>query len=186
MLLVGSTARNTGKTTFCLDFIERWGCEYNVVGLKVTTIREGEGVCHHGDDGCGACASFSGKFEVIEETDLKGKKDTNMLLAAGASRVFWIRTLKEYAAEAFEAVKAYIPTDSIITCESNVLSDLITPGVSVLMHKTGIDNIKPSAEAFKQKAGFVCDIYEPNAIAAVLDKIVVTSERGQISLKKKD
>jgi len=180
MLLVGSTARNTGKTTFCLAFLEKWKDKFDAIGLKVTTIREGKGMCHHGNNGCGVCTSFSGNYEIIEEKDRSGEKDTRKLLAAGAKRVFWIRALDEYVQEATNAFMAEIPPEHIVVCESNALSDFVKPGASVLMHRAGIESIKPSAELFMKKADFICDISQAENIEAVLDKIELSCVEGRV------
>ena len=179
MLLVGSTARNTGKTTFCLAFLEKWGKSFDIVAVKVSTVAKEGALCHHGDFGCGACSSFSGKYEISVETDPTGKKDTNLLLNAGASKVFWIRTLKSSALEAFESIMGKLPESSIILCESNVLFEFITPGLAVLMHRSGIENVKQSSELFREKADFICDISQPHAIEDVLRNVNV-SQNGII------
>ena len=182
MLLVGSTARNTGKTTFSLAFLNKWKDKFDVVGLKVTSIREGQGICHHGNDGCGVCSSFSGNYEIIEETDTAGGKDTQKLLAAGAKKVFWIKAINGCVEEALSIVLPEVSQSSIIVCESNSLTQIVRPGVSVLMRKSGITQIKPSAIPFIEKADFAADISEPGSIDSVLDKIQVSKDEKGVSL----
>ena len=184
MLLVGSTARNNGKTTFCFAFVKKWKDACDITGLKVTTVREGKGVCHHGNDGCGACSSFSGGYDISEETLDSGEKDTNMLLAAGAKRVFWIRTTAECAGEALGAVMPELPSNGLIVCESNVLAGLVKPGVIVLMHRAGIEDVKPSAGLLIEKADFVCDISKPGSTEAALDGITVSRVDGRVCVGK--
>ena len=185
MLLVGSTARNTGKTTFCLAFLDKWKDKFDIIGLKVTTIREGKGICHHGNDGCGACTSFSGNYEIIEETNKSGGKDTSKLLAAGAKKVFWIRALTGYVQEALDVFMTQFSSKHIIVCESNALIGFVTPGVSVLMHRNSVAKIKPSADFFLKRADFVCDISEPSNIETVLDKIEIECAKERINLAYK-
>ncbi|MCL2391374.1 MAG: hypothetical protein FWC66_02035 [Oscillospiraceae bacterium] len=180
MLLVCSTARNTGKTFFSVSFIERWKSSVDIVAIKVTTVSDSEKVCHHGADGCGACSSFKGNYEIIEETESFGKKDTNMLLAAGAKKVYWIKTMKDYAFEAFDSID--IPAGSFIVCESNALSKHVIPGALVLMHKTGVEDIKSSAEALLKNADFVCDIAKPHSVDNVLGKLNISHKNGQIRI----
>ena len=182
MLLVGSTARNTGKTTFCVAFLNKWQDKFDIIGLKVTAIRKGKSACPHGNHECGVCASLVGNYEITEETNKSGEKDTQKLLAAGAKKVFWIRALTEYVQEALDVFMAQIAPGHMIVCESNALTAFITPGASVLMHRNDAMQIKPSAKLFMQNADFVCDISEPGNIETVLGKIEVSRAEGQISL----
>ena len=184
MLLVGSTARNTGKTTFCLAFLERWKNKFDIIGLKVTNVRDGNGICHHGNEGCGVCASFAGNYEIIEEADKSGEKDTQKLLAAGAKKVFWLKAVNDCVEEALNIILSGISKNSIILCESNSLSEIVRPGVSLLMRKSGITQVKPSAALFIEKADFVADISEPGSIEAVLDKIEVSEKGVSLAVSK--
>jgi len=186
MLLVGSTARNAGKTSFCSAFIEKWKDKYDIVGLKVTTMPGDEKKCHHGDGGCGACTSFSGSFEIVEETSNSGTKDTSMLLAAGAKKVYWIKTERNHAQTAVNSLLPTLTSDCIIVCESNVLSEFITAGVSVLIHRAGAENLKPSAESFKEKADFICDVFIPDSIDLILSKIFVSKQDEQTAISCKE
>ena len=183
MLMVGSIARNTGKTSFCIAFIDKWKKEFDIYCLKVTTIREGESICHHGSDGCGACTSFEGGFDICVEKNSAGHKDTNQLLAAGAKKVCWIRTKREYALQAFESVLCEIPKFALILCESNVLSEFVRPGASVLMQRDGITDVKPSAKAFRDNADFLCNISCNDNIERVLNAIKIDNY-GRISAEK--
>ncbi|MCL2029438.1 MAG: hypothetical protein FWG97_03380 [Deltaproteobacteria bacterium] len=173
MLLAGSMARNTGKTTFCLAFLDRWKDKFEVIGLKATNAGDGQGACRHGNDGCGACFSFAGNCEIIEETDNSGPKDTQKLLAAGAKKVFWIKARSGRLKEALNMVLPEISKDRLIVCESTSLAEIARPGVSVLMSKGGLTQVKPSAAAFMEKADFVADVSEPGRLGAVLDQIEV-------------
>ena len=60
MILVGSTARNLGKTALATRPIEALRPREKVVGVKVTTIRDRGAKCPRGGDGCGACSSLNG------------------------------------------------------------------------------------------------------------------------------
>src|SRR5512137_57792 len=104
MILVGSTARNLGKTALAARLVEALRPREKVIGVKVTTIREKGAKCPRGGDGCGTCASLTGKYDIREETDPGGDKDTSQLLKAGAARVFWLRVMKDALAEGLAAL----------------------------------------------------------------------------------
>ena len=182
MLLVGATARNTGKTTFCAEFIRKWREACDVTGVKITTIHTDDNHCHHGDDGCGACTSFDGDYEIIEERNSSCGKDTCSLLQAGALRVFWVRTKVLRLAEATESVMSLIPKNSVVVCESNSLSGFITPGVIVVTHRSDVADIKPSAKPMLEKADFTVDVSDPESLDAALGSIGVETADGGILL----
>ena len=182
MLLVGATARNTGKTTFCAEFIRKWREAYDIIGIKITTIHTYDSHCHHGDGGCGACSSFDGGYEITEERDSSCGKDTCSLLQAGALKVFWVRAKVLMLADAAASIMSRIPRDTVVVCESNSLSGYVTPGVIVVTHRGDVAEIKPSAKPMIEKAGFTVDVSDPESLSAALGGIGVVSSHGGILL----
>jgi hypothetical protein len=67
MILIGSTARNSGKTTLASLIINRYKLNRPVIGLKVTTIHDKNKRCIHGGEGCGVCSSLKGNFQITED-----------------------------------------------------------------------------------------------------------------------
>ena len=182
MLLVGSTARNTGKTTFCTQFIRKWESQHDIVGVKLTTIHGEEAHCHHGDEGCGACTSFRGDYEIIEERDASAGKDTSLLLDAGAVKVFWVRAKADMLEEAVKQCLAAIPNDVVIVCESNSLRDLVIPGAVVVTHRSGITEMKPSAKPMLDIANVIIDIANHDSIETAIARIDITSN-GEVVVR---
>ena len=135
MLLIGAAASNVGKTTFACRVIENVSRDIPLVAVKVTTISERDGRCPRGGEGCGVCSSFEGTFTITEETSEASDKDTSKLLAAGAKKVYWLRTLKEYLAEGAAALVELIGHDAVCVCESNSLRHVVEPGVFVIVSK---------------------------------------------------
>ena len=82
MILIGSTARNSGKTTLATALVNAYQDRYPVIGLKISSIHEETGVTE----------DLAGGWQLIEETSRDGLKDTSKLLAAGANRVYWLKT----------------------------------------------------------------------------------------------
>ncbi|MBV7273088.1 hypothetical protein JMF89_00775 [Clostridiaceae bacterium UIB06] len=165
MILIGSTSRNSGKTTLASLIINKYKLNRPVVALKVTTIQEKNGKCIHGGEGCGVCSSLKGDFEIVEELNAVNNKDTSLLLAAGAEKVYWLKTLKNRMYEAFEAFAAQIPENALIVCESNSLRKVVNPGVFVMVKNSKDSQIKKSASEVIEKADIIienkfCDNFE--------------------------
>lgn len=151
MLIIGSAGRNTGKTFLAAAIIKKLAKALPLVGLKVTTIREKDGSCPRGGEGCGVCSSLEGDFCVTEETNPDSAKDTSRLLAAGASRVFWLRAMKDHLAEGIRAFLESIPDESPILCESNSARSVVDPGLFLMTKKKDENEYKSSAKE-------VCDL----------------------------
>ena len=76
MLLIGSTGRNIGKTELACELIRRAAPAQTVTAAKITVIRESGGRCPRGGEGCGACTSLDGDYDLMQETNRDGVKDT--------------------------------------------------------------------------------------------------------------
>jgi molybdopterin-guanine dinucleotide biosynthesis protein A len=145
MILVGATARDLGKTALAGRLIEALRPGAKVVGVKVTTVRDKGAKCPRGGDGCGACSSLTGSYEIREETDPGGDKDTSRLLKAGAARVFWLMARREALAEGLDALMARIDRDAVIVAESNSLRQVVAPGLFLMLKGQERDRVKPTA-----------------------------------------
>lgn len=185
MLLIGSTGRNSGKTTLSMALVQALKKYFHVVGLKVTTIEERDGKCPRGGEGCGVCGSLKGNFEIIEETSKLLNKDTSLLLASGAEKVYWIKTLKAYSGEAIKAFMSKIPTNTLIICESNSLRNVVKPGVFVMLNNRGDAPIKKSAKEVIDKANIVIGFDFRDNINSVIEKIEVYQSELSLSFKVK-
>jgi len=146
MLMIGSAGANVGKTELACAVVRKFGKKsQNIIGIKVTTIKEKDGQCPRGGDGCGACSSLDGAYSITEETESSSGKDTSRLLAAGAGRVFWIRALKAHLKEATTALLDIIGPDAVSICESNSLRLVVEPGLFLIAEKANQQQWKASA-----------------------------------------
>ena len=93
MILIGATARNSGKTTLAVSIIEKYKEKMPVYGIKVTTIDGEHRHCVYGGEGGGVSSNLEGDFEITEEVLGDEKKDTVLLLAGGAQKVYWLKTI---------------------------------------------------------------------------------------------
>ncbi len=145
MLMIGSTGRNVGKTEFATAVIRKFAPQGPVVGLKVTAVDKADGACPRGGAGCGVCSSLTGPYLITEETHAGPEKDTMRLLDAGATRVYWLRVLRDHLVEGMDAVLAMISAGIPIVCESNSLRTVLEPGLFVMMKRRASAPIKDSA-----------------------------------------
>ncbi|HJO94784.1 MAG TPA: molybdenum cofactor guanylyltransferase [Victivallales bacterium] len=148
--LIGAADRNVGKTEFACSLINRYSNSRKVVAVKVTTVKESNGKCPRGGDGCGVCSSLLGEYSITEETDAESKKDTSRMLRAGADKVYWLRVLSTGLMNGFKELLAKIHkengTDLCIVCESNSLRKVLKPGIFLVLNRAGNEKIKPSCK----------------------------------------
>ncbi|MBK5243671.1 MAG: hypothetical protein JJE18_01360 [Eubacteriaceae bacterium] len=180
MILIGSTARNSGKTTLALSIINKYKLNGAVVAIKVTTIAEKNGKCIRGGEGCGVCSNLKGNFEIIEEINAANNKDTSLLLAAGAKKVYWLKTLKSHIYEGFEELIAGIPEDTLIVCESNSLKKVVNPGIFIMVKNAESSQIKQSAMEVIDQADIVFENNFNNDFDEIMNEI-----DKQLNLSKK-
>jgi hypothetical protein len=172
LILIGSTGRNSGKTFLAAELIKRFK-QTPVTALKITGIERKNGPCPRGGEGCGACG-IEGEFCLDEEFSGNSGKDTSLLLAAGAVRVFWLRCIRSSLAAGFAAFLERADSSGLIICESNSLREVIEPAFFIMIHDSSGGKIKLSAERVAGKSDFTLkNSFSPKDIdelAAALSK----------------
>ncbi|MGD8501858.1 MAG: molybdenum cofactor guanylyltransferase [Phycisphaerales bacterium] len=153
MLMIGSAGTNVGKTELACAVLRKFSKNSrDIVGIKVTTIKEKDGQCPRGGEGCGVCSSLDGVYRLTEETDSTSDKDTARLLAAGASRVFWLRVVKTHLEEGATALLDTIGPDATSICESNSLRQAVEPGLFLMAKSNDLKVWKSSALQVREYA----------------------------------
>ena len=152
MLMVGSAGRNIGKTELACSLIRKFVKDKDITGVKVTTIKLKDGQCPRGGQGCGVCSSLEGDWAITQETDSSSGKDTARLLAAGASRVFWLRVMDTHLKEGLVELMRVIGSDAVSVCESNSLREVVEPGVFVIVRGKESKSWKNSAQQVRRYA----------------------------------
>ena len=170
MLMIGSAGANVGKTELACAILKKFASQTEIVGIKVTTIKETEGPCPRGGEGCGMCSSLDGVFLITEETDRDSGKDTSRLLAAGAEQVFWLRVLSENLSEGASALLEVIGRDVVCVCESNSLRKVIEPGLFLVVRGLYTRAWKDSASEVREYAQKVV-VSDGSAFDLDLDRI---------------
>jgi len=147
MLLIGAAGRDAGKTYFATSLLKRFAADNDITAIKVTPIERVTDRCPHGRDDCNVCATLKGSFEISEETDPGPDKDTCKMLAAGAKRVFWLRSLKSRLKDGAAAMLKAAGEDALLLCESNSLRNVVEPGLFVMLRNRSTKESKPSSLA---------------------------------------
>jgi len=144
-----------GKTMLACELLRKFGKDTDIIGIKVTAIKEKDGRCPRGGVGCGVCSSLEGDFCITEETNTKSQKDTARLLAAGARRVFWLCVLKTHLKEGLKALLDIIGSDAISICESNSLRLVVEPGLFLMVKNCDSKRWKESTQQVKEYADVI-------------------------------
>lgn len=174
LILIGGTNRNVGKTTLSLFLINKFKEINPVIGLKVTSIYPNDEKYHGKHE-----TTLDEDFEIIEEKDLSGQKDTSKMLLAGAEMVFYIRTKDEKIDKAYAEFLKLIPNNSIIVCESISLRKFLKPGLFVLIKSLLSQKIKQSAIELEPFADLIINS-DGEAFDFDLDKIEFVEGRWRI------
>lgn len=153
-LVIGAYSRNAGKTSFSRRVIEDF--QGNILAVKITVVSQ-EHDCPHGDEGCGVCSSLCSPFEITEETDSTGDKDTSKLLKAGAVKVYWMRVSKGAVRSGLEALSRILDLSIPVLCESNSIVHYIEPGLYIQLKALGRRGNKKSARVLAERADLIVE-----------------------------
>lgn len=182
MLMIGSAGANVGKTELACALLRRFGKSTNIIGIKVTTINAKDGQCPRGGQGCGVCSSLEGDYFITQESDNSSHKDTARLLAAGASRAFWLRVMKTRLKEGINALLDIIGPDVITICESNSLRQVVEPGLFLMVKRQNLKAWKSSAQSVKKYADRII-VSDDTCYDFDLDRIQLIGSRWTIQEK---
>ncbi len=151
-LVIGSFSRDSGKTQFSRKIISN--TKQDIIALKVTIIKNAEN-CPRGENGCGVCTSLNSNYELIEEKNIDGKKDTSKLLISGAKSVYWLRVKEDSVQEGLNAFLQITNPSIPVICESNSIMKTISPAVFILLKSTTGKGVKQSAIDIESKADMI-------------------------------
>lgn len=123
ILLVAGDGRNVGKTYFACKCIEHLSKSSEVIGVKITP--------HFHDFIEKGSLIITDDFVIIAEKKIN-KKDSSLMLQAGASKVYFVMCKREKLAEAFDYLSTLL-RDNIVVVESGGLHEIIKPGLFFFM-----------------------------------------------------
>jgi len=150
-VVVGGHTRNVGKTSVVAGLIAALP-EYQWTALKITQF--GHGMCSADGEAC-HCATDEHVWGMTEEVDRSGKSDSSRFLAAGAKRVWWVRSQQGKLAEAMPAIRRKLEGAENIIFESNSILKFVKPDLYLTVLDPAIKDFKKSAQEFLDRADAV-------------------------------
>ncbi len=135
-MIISGNGRNTGKTTLACSIIARTSRDYAITAIKISPHM------HPSDEAPDEIVRHE-HFIIREETSRQGKKDSARMLAAGASRVFYLEVKDEHLEEAFQKLLEVAEITGPVICESGRLRDLIEPSLFILVDRNDGRQDKP-------------------------------------------
>ena len=151
LIVIGGHSRNVGKTSVVAGLIAALR-EYNWTALKITQY--GHGVCSIDGEPC-HCATDDHSWAISEELDRSGESDTSRFLAAGAARVWWVRTEQGRLAEAMPTVRVKLAESKNTIVESNSILKFLRPDLYLTVLDPATADFKRSAQEFLDRADAV-------------------------------
>lgn len=128
MLMIGGTARKSGKTTLICRLLEAFGRQYRIGAVKVSLYDdEGDFGRHYPD-------ALPDKVLMIREEDAALKKDSGRYLASGAAESWFMAALPEKEPSVLEEIRNISERTELMILESNTLRKNIEPGIFVMIN----------------------------------------------------
>jgi hypothetical protein len=151
LIVIGGHSRSVGKTSVVAGLIAALP-EYDWTALKITQY--GHGVCSMDGEPC-HCATDDHSWAIDEELDRSGVSDTSRFLAAGAARVWWVRTEQGRLAEAMPTVRSKLAESENAILESNSILRFLRPDLYLTVLDPATADFKKSAQEFLDRADAV-------------------------------
>ncbi len=132
MLLIAGNGRNVGKTTLACRLIKQLSAIEPVIGIKISAHfhpYNQENVVAEGDS-----------FVILDENQIS-RKDSSLMLQAGAEKVFFVMAEKESLTEAADKLLELLPHKAIV-CESGGLHKIVQPGCFLFVNRKNKEIVK--------------------------------------------
>jgi hypothetical protein len=101
------------------------------------------------------CATEDHSWAISEETGRASGSDTARFLAAGAERVWWVRTEQGRLAEAMPTVREKLQESKNAILESNSVLKFVRPDIYLTVLDPATADFKRSAQEFLDRADAV-------------------------------
>lgn len=151
MILVAGNSRNSGKTSMACNLIRHLSENHQVVAVKFTSIRPEEADFHgrHAE-------GFDEDFIVREEVNPPEGKDTNLMLKAGAVKVFYVSAHEKFLEKALLLFLTKVINKQLIVCESRSLRTIVKPGLFLMMMRQNDLPIAKHVDEYLSIADKIC------------------------------
>jgi hypothetical protein len=143
-IVIGGHSRSVGKTSVVAGLIAALP-QFRWIALKITQY--GHGICSANGQPC-ECATNDHSWAITEEKNRHGDSDTSRFLAAGAMRVWWVRTEQGRLAEAMPALREKLTGAENVIIESNSVLKFIRPQLYLPVLNPSNEDFKDSARQF--------------------------------------
>jgi hypothetical protein len=157
IIVIGGHSRSVGKTSVVAGLIAALP-EFHWTALKITQY--GHGICSANGQACD-CATDDHSWAITEEKSRDGDSDTSRFLAAGAARVWWVRTEQGRLAEAMPVVREKFAQAENVIVESNSVLKFVRPDAYLTVLDPSTPDFKNSAREFLDRASAVI-LHEAN------------------------
>jgi len=147
-LVIGGHSRSVGKTSVVAGLIAALP-QFHWTALKITQY--GHGICSADGQACD-CATGDHSWAITEDKNRAGDSDTSRFLAAGAARVWWVRTEQGRLAEAMPSLREKLKTAENVIVESNSILKFIRPDMYLTVLDPSTADFKTSAREFLDRA----------------------------------
>jgi len=151
LVVIGGHSRSVGKTSVVAGLISALP-EFEWTAAKITQY--GHGICSANGEACD-CAAGDHAWAITEERDRMGESDTSRFLAAGAARVFWVRTEQGRLAEAMPTLRDRLKSARNMIIESNSILKFLRPNLYLTILNPATADFKKSAQEFLDRADAV-------------------------------
>jgi hypothetical protein len=148
IVVVGGHTRNIGKTSLAAGIVAAFP-EMRWTAFKITQF--GHGVCSANGEPCD-CETDDHTIAVSEERDPHSGTDTSRMLAAGAQKVYWVRTRQGQLAEAMPLLRKRMEEAENVLLESNSVLRFLRPDLYLAVLDPTIADFKPSALRYLDRA----------------------------------
>ena len=150
VVVIGGHSRNVGKTSVVAGLIAALP-HLDWTAIKITQF--GHGVCSVTTEPCDcALNETEHAWSVDEETSRAADTDTSRFLAAGAKRVWWVRTKQGQLALAMPRLREILAESGNTIIESNSVMRFIHPEVYLTVLDPAISDFKDSSREFLDRA----------------------------------
>jgi hypothetical protein len=148
IIVIGGHSRSVGKTSVVAGLISALP-EFHWTAFKITQY--GHGICSADGQACD-CATGDHSWAISEEKNRAGDSDTARFLAAGANRVWWVRTEQGRLAEAMPALRERLQDAPHVIIESNSILKFLRPDLYIIVLDPSTTDFKTSAREFMDRA----------------------------------
>lgn len=176
IVVVGGNTRNIGKTSVVAALIARLP-EFRWTAFKITQY--GQGFCTANGHPC-SCQTDEACVAVNPERDAAAGTDTSRFLAAGAERVFWVRTRIGRVAGAIPRIRYEIERSPNAILESNSVLDFLQPDLYLFVLDPANPDFKDSARRLLPRADAIL-ISSRAAAAPSLDPALAEKPRFTVA-----